>query len=121
MINGMRLGPLYHWSPIARRDAISRDGLQPGCDPTICTQAHQRLYLAPDPHSAWMLSGAVAEEIDAWDLWQVMELADDDEVHIRSEFGPRILEVSICNPIPPQRLRWIGSRRSSGGDVLLQR
>ena len=33
----MILPVLFHWSPVERRDAIRKEGLRPGCDPTVAS------------------------------------------------------------------------------------
>lgn len=64
------------------------------------------------PSAAWGLSGAIdrfnTEDFE-WDLWQV-NLGEHDEVHIRSEFGDVLQEVRVHNPIPADRIWWVGTR-----------
>lgn len=112
----MLLPPLYHWSPRSRAASIRRLGLVPGKRPTIgttrtVTDGRYMVCLAPDPAAAWSLSGAIwARELGVvWDLWQA-HLVDTDEVHVRPDFGPRIVEVRVANRIPKRRLVWLAER-----------
>lgn len=104
----MLLEQLFHWSPADRFDSISQQGLIPGSFHVTCTEPQTVIFLSPDPRTAWELSGAVGTARD-WDLWQVT-VDDDDEIHIRAEFGPRVQEVRIHNPIPPGRLFHLARR-----------
>lgn len=108
----MLLPALYHWSPTERRVEILRDGLKPysaavlhslGNFPYVC--------LSPTPSSAWSMSGDMewASEIESWDLWQV-RLNEHDEVHVRAEFGNRIVEVRVRNSIAAERLWYVATR-----------
>lgn len=109
----MIIPALYHWSPIDRRDAIRRGGLQPYCPPTISTGdlIWPYLCLGSTPSAAWGLSGDMdwVTEIDDWDLWQV-RLADGDEVRYRSDFGPVLKEIRVFNTIPPDRVWHVATR-----------
>lgn len=111
----VRLGPLYHWSPADRHDAIRRGGLQPGCAPTVAGGPLTYVCLGMDPGAAWSISGAMdhVSEVERWDLWQVA-LRDRDEVWVRPEFGPTILEVKVRGLVPPDRLWWVGRRDDLG-------
>lgn len=60
------LGPLYHWSPRARRKSIERYGLLPGKGTPLKYQnsvtgedeeyVQQAVSLSPDPLTAWNYS-----------------------------------------------------------------
>jgi len=106
------LSSLYHWSPTERRTAIRSEGLKPYQAPTVCTGEHVSCYLSlsPDPAVGWKLSGAMDwHECEEWDLWLVT-LAEQDDVHIRPEFGPVIQEIKVYNPVPADRLWFVGQR-----------
>lgn len=106
----MILPALYHWAPSERRRAIRSGGLQPYQAPTICSAVSPYLSLSPDPALGWKLSGAMDwHECDEWDLWQV-RLADHDDVRIRPEVGPVVQEIKVYNPIPADRLWFVGER-----------
>lgn len=109
----MLLPALYHWSPSDRFEQIRSEGLRPFSAPTVCTGELVAPYvcLGFSPAGAWMLSGDFIEESDdvAWDLWQVT-LAETDSVRVRAEFGPRMQEVKIYGPIPPDRIWHVGRR-----------
>jgi hypothetical protein len=109
------LSTLYHWSPAARYDGIVRDGLRPGCPPTVAGGPLTYLCLSPSPSAAWAISGAMdyVNEISNWDLWQV-SLIDGDELYVRPEFGPYIHEVKLRGSVPPDRLWWVGRRYEMG-------
>lgn len=115
----MRLPQLYHWSPISRRETIRVDGLKP-YQPASADADEENNWamgcgvvcLGFTPSAAWGLSGAMdrfATEDVEWDLWQV-NLDDNDEVHVRSEFGPQLQEVRVANAIPADRIWWVGTR-----------
>lgn len=115
----LTLPTLYHWSPTGRREAIRVDGLKPYSPPSVTSPMDNVwamgfgcICLGTTPARAWSLSGDMqhTSEIEEWDLWQA-ELTESDEVHIRAEFGPRIKEVRVMNPIPGDRLWWVGERR----------
>lgn len=114
----LTLPTLYHWSPFARREQVRAEGLRPYSPPTTTSELDNVwamgfgcVCLGATPARAWGLSGDMQHnsEIEEWDLWQV-ELDDRDEVHVRAEFGPRIQEVRVMNPIPGDRLWWVGAR-----------
>jgi hypothetical protein len=113
----MRLPPLYHWSPQSRREAIRSEGLKPYSPPAVSMDPSSEwahgfgcVCLGLSASAAWGLSGDLQHLTDeAWDLWQV-GLADSDEVRIRAEFGPKIQEVRVFNPIPADRIWWVGQR-----------
>lgn len=91
---------VYHWSPIARRSRILEAGLRPVRSEALCCGA--------TPAEAWELSEAIGPS-GAWDLWQVT-LADDDEVVVLPQWGPRVREVRVRGPIPADRCWLAGSR-----------
>lgn len=64
-----------------------------------------------DPQGAWMLSAGTewCSHIPEWDLWQV-QIGGDDHVWVRPEYGPRVYEVRIVGPVPPERVWWVGRR-----------
>lgn len=114
----MYLPPLFHWSPLERRERIRAEGLRPYTDPTLTSAEGAEwamgcgvICFGTTPSAAWGLSGMLVEGIETWDLWQV-NLEDSDEVHIRAEFGPRIKEVRVRNPIAADRLWWVGERNA---------
>lgn len=111
----MRLTPLYHWAPAERYDLIRREGLRPGCAPTVASVPLTYLCLGPDPRLAWAISGAMdyCQEVEHWDLWQA-HMVDGDELYVRPDFGPAIHEVKLRGCIPPDRLWWIGRRYDLG-------
>lgn len=111
----MRLSPLYHWSPADRYQSIREHGLRPAQPSTTAGGPLQYICLAPDPQTAWSISGAMEylSEIEYWDLW-LAHLGDTDEIHIRSEFGPRVYEIRVRGPVPPNQLWWIGRRYDLG-------
>jgi len=106
----MDLGPLYHWVPADRAEAIALEGLRPGQPSTVASEPLPHICLGLDPQSAWAISGAVGwHDVAVWDLWLV-RLADDDPVTVRPEFGPRIREVTVAGLIPPERVWRVGRR-----------
>jgi hypothetical protein len=107
----MNLGPLFHWSPLDRRESILKEGLVPGSN-SLHGSGVFYVCLGMNPRRAWQLSGDTdwGSEEDDWDLWQVT-LRDTDEVRIRAEYGPEIWEVKVHNVIPPDRLWWVGARQ----------
>lgn len=105
------IGSLYHWSPSDRRESILKEGLQILTTPTFSTQKYPYVCLGTSPSAAWGLSGGYDPtcEILDWDLYQVT-LEETDEVHILPLFGYKVQEVRVRNPIPPQRVWYVGSR-----------
>lgn len=111
----MILSPLYHWSPADRYDAISKEGLRPGSPANVATEPLSYLCFGTSPTNAWRVSGAMewVSEVDEWDLWQAIIVATD-LLYVRSDWGPDIVEVKIRNPIPVDRLWWVGRRDKDG-------
>lgn len=117
----MNLPPLYHWTPLERREAIRLEGLRPYQPPAVnqldpefsSDWAHGFgcICLGTTPARGWSLSGDMqhVSEVEEWDLWEVV-LAENDEVRVRAEFGPEIKEVRVFNPVPADRLWWVGTR-----------
>ena len=111
----MRLDPLFHWSPAARRNDILVHGLRPGAPATVASGTLPYVCFGLSPSRAWSLSAAMdwAQEIEHWDLWQA-RLTDGDDVRARPELGPYIHEVKVYGPLPPDRLWYAGSRHVDG-------
>ena len=108
----MIIPALFHWSPAERREEIFKQGLVPASINVIATTTLSYLCLSPTPSSAWGLSGGtILAEIEEWDLWQV-NIGEHDEVHIRPEFGSVIKEVMVRNVILPDRIWYVGSRKT---------
>jgi hypothetical protein len=109
----MLLPALYHWSPTDCREEILRVGIQIFSEPVTHSGDHLWPYFcfSPTPSSAWSLSGDTSwmGECESWDLWQ-FRVGDQDDVRIRSNFGPVIEEVKIYNSIPADRLWYIATR-----------
>jgi hypothetical protein len=120
------LGRLYHWSPAANHDRIQKRGLKPTVETTVHMhpvpvntghsesddelETFMAVCLGTSPSVAWALSGVwSAERGETWDLWEVV-LEDEDEVHIRTEYGQFIHEVRVLNKIPRGRCWYVGSR-----------
>ncbi len=116
----MNLPPLYHWTPRSRREGIREHGLAPYKPPTLVTDdaaaewAHGFgcICFGFDAARAWSLSGDMqhVSEIEEWDLWQLGKVIETDEVRIRAEFGPEMMEVRLFNPVAADRLFWVASR-----------
>lgn len=128
----MHLPDLYHWSPAANHKNIQKRGLRPTTETTVTMHpvppniGHHEgddklegvlaVCLGTSASTAWGLSGAWSAELGSvWDLWQVV-LTEDDEVHIRTEYGPQAYEVRVLGKIPRSRIWYVGSRvvRESG-------
>ena len=108
----MILPALFHWSPSDRFQEIHQKGLQPFQQPTTSTNFRASyICLGTEPASAWHLSGATAwgEEVGEWDLWQVA-VQDHHEVRIRTEQGPKIIEVRVHGSIAADCLFYCGRR-----------
>lgn len=110
---------MYHWSPTSRRDTILREGLKPYSEPVTSTVAFAYICLSPTASSSWSLSGDMGwtTDEDNWDLWQV-RLSEDDEVHIRPDFGPIIREVRVHNAISADRVWWVAERSPKSGKTI---
>lgn len=115
----MRIPPLYHWSPVERRKEIRSEGIKPYSMPTVMSDPKLHspyTCFSSTPSQAWGLSGDFTIGRDGgvfeqWDLWQI-NLAENDEVHIRPEFGPTIQEFKVYTVIPADRVWWVGVRET---------
>jgi len=125
----LELGPLYHWSPRDRLASIKRLGLVPGKrnfrgptyhgspeNPNADNEdigageyLQDSVSFSPDPATAWNYSHAVWRSQGTFDLWQVY-LVKEDEVHVVSMWGGRLVEVRVRNRIKKARLIWVGER-----------
>lgn len=110
----MNVGPLYHWSPGTRFEAINEHGLLIGQEPVTHTDKYGYLCFAQDPETAWTLSAAILIEMEPmtvvrWDLWQI-RVDDDDEMHPLPYYGAEMGEIRIHNDIPRSRIWHVGSR-----------
>ncbi len=106
----MVIHPLFHWSPAARRQGITRRGLVLGQKPVCTSVRTDVICLSQTPTQAWMLSAAVfGERGEEWDCWQVA-LDPADEVEVRPFFGNRMEELRVRNPIPKSRIWFVGTR-----------
>lgn len=107
----MILPALYHWAPTERRDDIFQLGLVPNRLNTTSSVSLPHICLSTTPSNAWAMSGGTGwTEIEDWDLWQV-RLNENDNVHIRPEFGNIIQEIKVRNVITPDRIWLVGSRK----------
>jgi hypothetical protein len=116
----------YHWSPGPRFKKIRSEGLKPYSKSLASDDIPKDIggpvtwpyvCLGTTPAQAWRLSGDMgwgAEEIH-WDLWEV-RLTDDDEVHFMAEWGPNLKELRVSNPIPAERLWWVGRREQPSAE-----
>lgn len=113
----MEIGPLYHWSPRARRKSILRHGLLPRQRKT-CTSTDEdepewrqpAVCLSSAPSTAWGLSaGIFGEPGQTWDLWQI-RLDQTDAVHTVPCWGFLISEFRVANRIPKSRCWWVAER-----------
>lgn len=120
----VQLGPMFHWSPRSRRKGILRSGLLPNMRPTVTGGGAyinnvtgeleewrmSAVCMSPSPQTAWDYSaGTIGDTGETWDLWQI-RLADTDEIHVRPDFGPYLIEIRVANRIPKSRLWWVGER-----------
>jgi hypothetical protein len=107
------LPALYHWAPAERHAAITTEGLRPHSVNTVASTNLPYVCLGVEPGVAWNLSGGMewVSEVPEWDLWQV-SIGEGDHVCVRPDFGPRIHEVKVYGPIPPDRVWWVGRRGS---------
>jgi hypothetical protein len=100
-----------------------QNGLKPFCEPVLSTATNPvngnqivgwpYICLGTTPSAAWGLSGDMdwVSEVEEWDLWQV-NLAENDEVHIRPDFGWDVKEVRVHNAIGSDRVWWVATRTS---------
>lgn len=115
----MTLGPLYHWSPRARRKGIERQGLVPGKGTPIKytnsvtgddeSYAQPSVSFSPDPITAWAYSHGAWRSTGTFDLWQVW-LDPTDSVEVLPMWGERITEVRVHNRIMKRRVKHVGER-----------
>lgn len=109
----MYLDVAYHWSPTENRVSIMRDGLKPYSNPTVHTGdlAYDYICLGFSPLGAWSLSGGMdwMSEIEEWDLWEV-RLKENDELHIRPEFGNSFQEIKCRSALPSDRVKFVAKR-----------
>jgi hypothetical protein len=86
-------------------------GLHDDSNPSEGLVRYGYVCMSPDPQLAWRLSGDMdwTKEQELWDLWQI-RVADDDELHYRSDFGPHLVEIRAYTPIPPDRIWLVGTR-----------
>lgn len=112
----MKLEPLFHWSPMARREQIMREGLRP----YTATMFHHSdamrypyICLGGSPSQAWLYSGGAHEtlvdEHGPFDLWEV-RLPERAEVELRPQWGAEVQEVRVRTAIPANYVWWIASR-----------
>lgn len=117
----MNLTHLFHWAPADRYESISRHGLLTLQEPTVASARLHYACASLSPDRAWMISGALnwCAGIDNWDLWMI-HIGPLDQLHLRPQFGPLVEEVMIHNPIPSDRLWWVGRRSTTGtpGEML---
>ena len=65
----MRAFMLYHWSPVARRKSIIRDGLCPRSVSRVKGWRAEYVCFCRFPNTAWALSATHTREAGDWDLW----------------------------------------------------
>lgn len=114
----IRFGDLYHWSPAERRAQIIRRGLATGRSSVTHSDDFRAPYvcLSPSPLRAWVLSGDIVGAVgQTWDLWQV-RLDDSDDVRLRPDWGPEIMEIRVHNRIPRGRVWRVAERTIAPGD-----
>lgn len=123
----MRLGPLYHWSPTARRLAILAEGLVPYAQPVVHAGgegderfAFPYICLSPSAQLAWHFSGGsrdeLEDEFDGWDLWHV-DLPTRADVRILPFWGDRVQEVRVRSAIPASDVWYVATRAALSATV----
>lgn len=110
----MKLIPLYHWSPVARRKQIIRYGLRPGMRPCIQTPGWKAPYIcfADTPSWAWALSGDLRwAPSGEWDLWMVWSnRLISPRIYKSKERPSGIQEVRTDHRVFKRDLWYVGSR-----------
>jgi hypothetical protein len=111
---------VYHWSPTVNRERILREGLlimnsqidyenpitgtpESWKPPYICT--------SPDPWTAYTYVIPMFGEgnVPPLDLFCI-ELAEGDDVIFRNDRTIHIIEVRVCNSVPPDRVHYLATR-----------
>lgn len=104
----------YHWSPVQRRNGILRHGLMPGSHSVDRLWKPPYVCLSDEPRLAWILSGALHPEVEAWDLWMVY---CDDIGHAEAIFemyrdgsGHYVKEWRVYHRIYKRHVQYLASR-----------
>ena len=103
---------VYHWSPTSRRQQIEERGLRIRSLSLHAPIRYPMVCFAPDPLSAWSMSGGtfVIDGEDSWDLWGVyagdlrygFEVIPNDDATIR--------ELRVYRSVPADAVHLVGSR-----------
>ncbi len=101
--------PLYHWSPVSRRESILRYGLKPGSLSRCGQWKPPYVCFSDSPSLAWSLSGALADGTDAWDLW-MMWSSVPTKLKRRRDGGKRVIEYRVFERVYKRDLWRVGSR-----------
>lgn len=110
--------PLYHWSPVVRRPAITRRGLVPGSWSTDRLWRPPYVCFSGDPALAWQLSGATprGREVAAWDLWQTWSDVPDGYEEITDTYADTgrtyVKEIRVYQRIYKRDLWWVATREA---------
>lgn len=120
---------VYHWSPRKNRKEILHSGLKIMMSTieyenpvTGKMEVWEPSYICTSPDSWTALKYVLPmfEEFDPpeLDLFQV-ELTGRDHVKIRNDETAKVLEVRVCNSIPPDRVCYIATRRPPGAVFII--
>lgn len=118
----MTFPEVYHWSPTKNRESILRDGLKIMMSEieyenpvTGAVEVWKPPYLctSPDPLLALRyvlpMFNPDEAELPSLDLFQVL-LTPTDQIRLRNDGGPDVIEVRVLNSVEAARVRYVGTR-----------
>ena len=116
----MKITTVYHWSPSKNKESILKNGIKIGMSIHEYTNAATKkleawsppyICTSPDPNTALIyVEPTFDEEVPSLDLFQV-NLLDSDEIVFRNDRTNRIIEVRLHNTIPPDRVKYLATRK----------
>ena len=118
----MTLRKVYHWSPTINREAILKEGLRIMMSEieyenpmTGAAETWKPPYLCTSPSPLLALRYVLPmferseAELPSLDLFEVL-LTETDQIRLRNDGGPSIIEVRILNSVEAGRVRYVATR-----------
>lgn len=117
----MVVDKVYHWSPSSNRDNILKSGLiinqeheyENPCNGEIEVWKCPYICTSLDPYTALVYVKPTFDAgVPPLDLFQI-SISTNDSCYFRNDGGVNIIEVRLLNTIPPDRIRYLGSREDT--------
>jgi len=106
----MKPFPLYHWSPIKRRNGILKYGLCPGKKSRCGCWNPPYVCFSKSPSQAWGLSAMCSRDYGEWDLWMTWSSRLDGYEKLSTDGTGTPTEYRVYHRVKKSSIWYVGSR-----------